>query len=183
MRRLLPVIALLLAASAAVAQSGKPTRRPDLVAAPQRPPLGFPIIRPPFWGGYWGGFYSDLYVPGLFPQPQVVILPQAVPVPVAPPNPARIAEDADKAAALAAATLTLELPAAADVWLDGDKQPSSTDTARTLSSPAMKLGTDFTFRVRAQWVENGTTYEAKQTTTVRAGERGKLTVYAGTPVK
>ena len=178
MRHLLPLVTLLVIASAAVAQPGKTTRRHhDLVAAQPRP------FNVPFWGGYWGGYYPGFYYPGLFPQPQVVIVPQPVLVPVIPPNPDRIAEDTDKASTLAAATLTLELPAAADVWLDELKQPSSADPARTLSSPAMKLGTDFTFRIRAQWVENGTIHEAKQTTTVRAGERGKVAIYAGTPVK
>ena len=47
----------------------------------------------------------------------------------------------------------------------------------------MTLGGQYTFRVRAEWVEGGTRYKTEQTSTVRAGERGKLTVYAGTPIK
>jgi uncharacterized protein (TIGR03000 family) len=116
------------------------------------------------------------------PQPQVVVVPP--PVVAAPAaNPARLAEDADRAAAFASATLTLELPAAADVWVDGEKQPSSADTTRTLTSPAMAIGREHTFRIRARWTESGTTYEAEKASTVRAGERGKVAIYAGTPVK
>ncbi len=174
MRHLLPVVALLLIAGAADAQPGRKGPPIDLVAAPPRVPF---VVTYPVWGGFWGGFYS----PGFFYQPQVVVVPQAVPAPVV--NPARGAEDADRAAAFAPATLTVELPAVADVWLDGEKQASSTDAVRTLRSAPLKLGAEYTFRIRARWVENGTTYEATPTSTVRAGERGKLTVYAGTVVK
>ena len=172
------VALLLVAASAAAAPPARSGPPIDLVAAPPRPPLIVPFG---FWGGgYWGGFYSPgYYYPGLFAQPQVL-----VPAPVAPVvNPARAAEDADRAAAYAPAALTLALPVAADVWLDGEKQPSSADATRTLQSAPLKLGAEYTFRVRARWVEGGTTYEASPTSTVRAGERGKLTVYAGTVVK
>lgn len=145
----------------------------DLVAAPPRPPVfvPYPVFYPPFWGGGFGPF-APVYYP-----PQVVVLPQ--PVVVLPPAPARV-EDADRAAAQVPAALTLELPAAADVWLDGVKQSADT---RTLSSAPLRIGESFTFRVRARWTESGTTYEAEAKSTVRAGERGKLTVYAGTPVK
>jgi len=177
MRHTFPLVALLIATSVAVAappgHRGPPI---DLVAAPRvaPTPVLFPLWYSPFWGGMYPGFYS----PGLSPPP-VVFVPQEVPI--APPNPARIAEDTDRAAATAPAPLNLDLPAVADLWLDGEKQPSSTDTTRTLVSPTRPIGREFTFNIRAQWVENGTTYEAKQTTTVRAGERGKLAVYAGTP--
>lgn len=178
------VTMLLLAASAVAAPPDKHVRRGPpitLVAAPPVVPV-FPTFYPTFWGGGYGyGFYGGFDFPGYFSQPTVVVVPQ--PVFVAPPNPARIAEDADRAAAVASASLTLELPAAADVWLDGEKQPSSPDATRTLSSPPMKLGAEYAFRVRAEWVEGGTKYRTEQTSTVRAGERGKLTVYAGTPIK
>jgi uncharacterized protein (TIGR03000 family) len=188
MRHPLTLLALLVLVSAADAQRPltSPAKGPpiDLVAAPpQRPFFGGPWIRPPLWGGYWGGFYSDFYYPGLFQQqPQVVIVPQ--PMVAAPAaNPARLAEDADRAAATAPAVLTLELPAAADVWLDGEQQPSSADTTRTLTSPPLAIGREHTFRVRARWTEGGTTYEAEKASVVRAGERGKVAIYAGTAVK
>jgi uncharacterized protein (TIGR03000 family) len=98
-------------------------------------------------------------------------------------NPAPLAADADRAAALAPALLTIHLPAVADLWLDGEKQPTSTDTTRLLRSPQLTPGAGYTFRVRARWVEHGTTYEATAAYTVLAGGRGKLTVYAGTVVK
>jgi uncharacterized protein (TIGR03000 family) len=176
---------LLLAASAVAAPPGQPARpgpRTDLVAAPPQVPffVPFPRLYAPFWGGGYG-FYGGYGYPGFVQPPQVVVVPQ--PVLVAPPNPARIAEDGDRAAALVSATLTLELPAAADVWLDGQKQATSADATRVLASPPMTIGEQYTFRVRAEWVEKGTKYQTEQTTTVRAGERGKLTVYAGTAVK
>lgn len=183
MRHTFPLVALLLVASAAVAgPPASPRKGPprDLVAAPPFVPT--PVYFPVWGNPYWGGFYGNPYYPGLFPQPPVVVVQQPVVAPP-PPNPARLAEDADRAAATATATLTLELPAAGDVWLDGEKLASSDDKVRTLDSPLLPLGREYTFKVRARWVEGNTAYETQQTSTVRAGERGKLTVYAGTPVK
>lgn len=184
MRHAFAFVGLLLSAAFAVAQPVRKGPPIDLVAAPPPcPPVVLPWIRPPLWGGYYGGFYSEFYLPPLIPQPRLGVVP-VTPSPVVPAvNPARIAEDTDRAAALAPATLTLQLPAAADVWLNGEPQASSADATRTLSSPPLRLGSEFKFSVRARWVEGGMTYEATPTSTVRAGERGKLTVYAGTPVK
>lgn len=181
MRHTFLLVALLLATASALADP--PVRRgppSDLVAAPKVAPT--PVLFPVWYSPFWGGVYPGFYTPGLYPPP-VVVVPQPQPAPVAPVNPARAAEDADRAAATAPATLTLELPAVADLWLDGEKQPSSADTTRTLVSAPLPIGREFTFNIRAQWVENGTTYEAKKTTSIRAGERGKVAVYAGTPVK
>ncbi len=178
MRFLLPFVALLAIAYAADAQPVR-KRPPDLVAA--QPVVLTPVLFPLWNVPYWGGFYANPYYRGLFLQPPVVILPQPLPAPAV--NPARLAEDADRAAACAPAALTLELPAVAEVWLDGERQSSSTDVTRTLLSIPLKLGAESTFRIRARWVESGITYEATPTSTVRAGERGKLTVYAGTVVK
>lgn len=178
------LLVVLLAASAVAAPPDRPVPKGphiDLVAAPPRIPV-FPVFYPSFWGGGYGyGYYGGFAYPGFGQPPAVVVVPQ--PVFVAPSNPARIAEDTDRAAALVSATLTLELPAAADVWLDGEKQPTSADATRTLAGPPMKLGASYTFKVRAEWADGGTRYKTEQTTAVRAGERGKLTVYAGTPVK
>jgi uncharacterized protein (TIGR03000 family) len=183
MRLLFPLFSLLLVAPTAVA--GPPTsprKGPprELVAAPPLAPT--PVLFPVWGNPWWGGFYGNPFYPGLFPQPQAVIVPQPVPV-APPPNPARLAEDAARAAATATANLTLELPAAGEVWVNDEKQPSSAEKARTLASPLLPLGREYTFKVRARWVEGNTAYETQQTSTVRAGERGKLTVYAGTLVK
>jgi uncharacterized protein (TIGR03000 family) len=184
MRHALAVVGLLLSAAFAVAQPVRKGPPIDLVAAPPPcPPVMLPWIRPPLWGGYYGGFYSEFMLPIVSPAPRVPLVRVPQPPAVTAVNPARIAEDTDRAAALASATLTLQLPAAADVRLNGEPQASSADTTRTLSSAPLKLGSEFKFNVRARWVEGGITYEATPSSTVRAGERGQLTVYAGTPVK
>lgn len=152
----------------------------DLVAAPPQVLIPFPRFISPFWGGF--GYYPGVYLPGYYQIPQVFVPPQAPPL-LPPLSPARVTENTDRAAAEVSATLTLTLPAAADVWLNGDKLPSSADPSRTLTSPPLRIGEGFTFRVRAEWVEEGVTYETAQVSSVRAGERGKLTVYAGTRVK
>ena len=149
--------------------------RPGLPFPPSFTPFGGYHL--PFWGGY--GYGYCVFPDPLFPPPQAVVLLPA-PVVVTPLNPDRADEAAARAAATAPASLSLEFPAPAEVWLNGEKQPAD---ARTLTSPPLRIGDAFTFRVRARWVEASTAYEAEQTSTVRAGERGKLTVYAGKPVK
>lgn len=92
-------------------------------------------------------------------------------------------DDIDRASAEAAATLTLELPTAADLWVDGVKRDGQPTAKHTLTSKPLKLGSQHKFDLRARWTASGTTYELERTVTVRAGESGKLTAYSGTPVK
>ncbi len=80
-------------------------------------------------------------------------------------------------------TLTLEFPAAADVWLNGTRVDGSAAATRELTSPTVEPGTPYVFDVRAEWTADGKTYGYDRKVTVAGGERAKVTVLAGTPLK
>ena len=80
------------------------------------------------------------------------------------------------------ATLTLQLPAAADVWLDGKKQDGESDAVRELKSPVLKPGATHTFNVKARWTKGGKTYEAKRAVTLGPGDHSRLYIVSGDEV-
>jgi uncharacterized protein (TIGR03000 family) len=81
------------------------------------------------------------------------------------------------------ATLVLEFPAPAEVWVDGQKGEGKPTTEWTLTSPLIRTGTDFTFKVKARWKAGGKTYEYERNVTVASGNRSRALVVAGTEVK
>ena len=78
------------------------------------------------------------------------------------------------------ATLTLQFPAAADVWLDGKKVEGSAAEERVLTSPTLKPGEDYTFALKARWTADGKTYEATRSVKVGPGDRSRLFDRLGT---
>lgn len=213
MTRLVVPAALLLAFPAAAAaqpfrpqiqQSGfgggfQPTARPTpLPALPSAPRYagGFlgGFVQPGYTGpgfpfsGVWGGGYGwggwggwlPFYT---YPAPLYVS-------PFEPPNnalPARpLVGRPEPTITLAnefPATLTLELPAAAEVWVGGKKADGAAAAEWTLTSPTLKAGESHKFEVRARWSSGGKTYEAERTVEVASGNRSRVLVVAGTPVK
>lgn len=143
---------------------------------------GFP--HPTFYGGggflsggyYYGNYYSPYFV-GPGPNTQFID-PVYVPVPVrvGPPEPAVVLAGEFPAA------LTLVFPAAADVWLNGEKVAGDAAAERTLTSPVLRPGEQFTFRVRARWAVNGQSYEATRDVTLGPGARSRLLIVSGTAV-
>jgi uncharacterized protein (TIGR03000 family) len=81
------------------------------------------------------------------------------------------------------ATLVLQLPAVAEVWVDGKKQAGNPAAEWTLTSPELKTGETHTFEVKAQWTAGGKTLEASRSVTVVAGERNRVLVVYGTEAK
>jgi uncharacterized protein (TIGR03000 family) len=151
------------------------------------------FYNPYLGGGYWsfpptfysptgGGFLTagGLYVPYNTVAPPPVDVVPAVPtvVPVADPT-------GDAAATLAnefPASLTLEFPGPAKVWLDGKEVEGDAAPTRELTSPVLRPGQRHTFKVKAQWTAGGKTYEAHREITLSAGDRSKLIILSGTPV-
>jgi uncharacterized protein (TIGR03000 family) len=80
------------------------------------------------------------------------------------------------------AELTLEFPADATVTLNGQAVKGSGAT-RTLTSPPLSVGGSYTFDVKANWTADGKQYEWGRTVTVGSGDRSKVTVARGFPVK
>lgn len=129
-----------------------------------------------YFGGFAGGYgywpYFGTPGPFAYDQPAVEYIPAQSP-------PQRIVELSNEYPA----TLTMEFPAAAKVWLNGKEAEGETGKERVLSSPVLKPGQQYTFKVRAEWERNGKTYEYTREATLGPGDRSKLTVLAGTEKK
>jgi uncharacterized protein (TIGR03000 family) len=126
--------------------------------------------------GSWGGVsYS-------WPVREVIVLP--APVPVAVPT-ARLPEAAPRVAASgeASATLVVQFPATAEVWVGGKKAAGDPAAEWTLTSPALTPGEAHTFEVKGRWRIGGTTFETERLVTVPAGERSRSLVVSGTEAK
>lgn len=80
------------------------------------------------------------------------------------------------------ATLTLQFPNAAEVWVNGKKADGDAATERVLTSPTLKVGESHTFEVKARWMSGGKTYEATRTVTLGAGDRSRLLIVSGVEV-
>jgi uncharacterized protein (TIGR03000 family) len=107
----------------------------------------------------------------------VIEVPVPVPVVVQPPEPpVPISGEAH-------ATLVLTFPAEAEVWVNGVKGEGKPDAEWTLTSPALRTGTEYAFEVKARWKANGKTFQYERTTSVAAGNRSKATILNGTEVK
>ena len=125
------------------------------------------------YGGYGYGWGGSSYL-----SPSVTIqTPLYVPVPVAP------AEPNVELSSEAAATLVLEFPAPAEVWVNGKKGEGEPQETWTLTSPSILLGTDYPFEVKARWKANGKTYQYEKSVEVAAGKRSRSLVLSGTEIR
>lgn len=126
--------------------------------------------------------------PGYFPwgvgpgygYPLVVVPLGPLAVPTAEP-PRR--EPAILLSGEAPARLTVQFPAAAEIWVDGRKQPGEPRTEHVLTSPVLQPPQTHTFEIHARWSADGKTYEAQRTVTLGAGERSRLLVVSGRVVE
>ena len=81
------------------------------------------------------------------------------------------------------ATLTVQFPAAAEVWLDGKKVKGEASTEQVLTSPVLAPGQKYTFAVRARWSSGGKTYEATRSVALGAGDRSRMHILSGDEVR
>lgn len=126
---------------------------------------------PGFGFGFPGGFYDYGYYNAA---PLVLQVP--APAPVRPEPTVVLANEFP-------ATLTLQFPAAAEVWLNGAAVPGEAAEERVLASRVLKPGEQFVFDVKARWTAGGKTYESLRTVTLGSGDRSRLLVVSGTEVK
>lgn len=136
-----------------------------------------------FGGYYGGGFYGDGY-PYLYSGPATFDDPGAYslfpPDPLAAPAPQT--QWLTEMSGQFPATLDIEFPAPAKVWLDGKEVAGDPAAKRTLTSKVLRPGETFTFHVRAEWKSNGRTYEYTRDVPLKAGEKSRLLVVSGTAV-
>jgi len=81
-----------------------------------------------------------------------------------------------------AAELTIVFPVSANVTVNGNPVPGADQTV-VLASPPLKAGERHTFKVVADWVIDGKKFEWDREVTLAAGERGRVSVTRGFPVK
>lgn len=153
--------------------------QPNMVVGPQSmfflpvvAPLGFSTYPYSPFVGF--GYPSIGYIsPGPYASPQLS-------VPAAPPL-----RDERNAVLVKEfpATLTLQFPAAAEVWLDGKKVEGTAAEERVLNSPVLKPGETYTFAVKGRWTNGGKTYEATRKLTLNSGDRSRLFIVSGEEVK
>jgi len=67
-----------------------------------------------------------------------------------------------------AATIQVRVPPDAELWFEGSKT-SQTGSSRTFVSPALTPGRDFTYDIRARWMDNGREMVQARRISVRAG--------------
>jgi uncharacterized protein (TIGR03000 family) len=153
---------------------------PPLNPVPGAPAMGrFRPIRPIVPFPWFPGGVLPYYGYG-YPQPQIVIVPTPVPFvqgTQAPPERTVIPGNEFPA------TLVLEFPADVELWINGEKADEKPTNEWTLTSPVLKLGESYTFKVKAQWKAGGKTYQAERTITVPSGERSRAIVVSGTAIK
>jgi len=141
---------------------------------PARPHLhpGYPFYG--VWPGY-GGWAPVYGYPIEIPVPFEVPIP--VQVPVRPPEP-----PVELSGELPA-TLVLQFPAPAEVWVNDKKSPGEAQSEWTLTSPPIGVGTEYPFSVKARWTLNGKTFGYERSIAVAAGTRTRSLVVAGKEIK
>ena len=81
------------------------------------------------------------------------------------------------------ATLIIEFPAAAEIWVDGKTGDGPPSTEWVLTSPVLKMGESHTFEVKGRWKTGGKTFEASRSVTVAAGDRNRTIIVSGTEIQ
>ncbi|HEX4608311.1 MAG TPA: hypothetical protein VH092_08905 [Urbifossiella sp.] len=132
-------------------------------------------------GGYGGGGYgygAGAYSP-YYGSPSYGALGAGGPVyvPVLPNTPPAAISG------LLPATLIIQYPVAAKVWLDGVEIPGDPDVSWTLTSKDLRPGETATFKIRGRWEADGKTYEATREIPLGPGARSRLVVVSGNEVK
>jgi uncharacterized protein (TIGR03000 family) len=148
-------------------------------------PVYFPVAMPWGWGLGWGyetynpwtgyGYNYAGVVPPLYAPPPVIV--------EVPPSPPPLPEPMIALANEFPATLTLQFPAAADVWLNGKKVEGTAAEERVLTSPVLKPDQKYTFNVKARWKSGGKTFEAKRAVLLGGADKSRLFILSGDEVR
>jgi uncharacterized protein (TIGR03000 family) len=155
-----------------VPQAG-PRFVPPRAPAPVVPCNPFPPLGYGFFGPLAG--FGPYYNP--YATPLVVIVEAPPAAPAFPPEPGIVLANEFPA------TLSVQFPAAARVWLNGTEVGGAAKAEFAFESAALPQGASHTFELKARWEQKGKTYEAARTVRVRAGDRSKLIVVSGTEVR
>lgn len=159
-----------------VARPISPVARP---ISPVMPPLrgpGRPIIWPPFFGGFFPyyGYNYGYYAPPVvgFEVPE-----QFDNGPTAPGG--RVVIPGNEFPA----TLVMQFPAEAEIWVNGQKSEEKAQEEWTLTSPVLKQGEEYTFKVKGRWKAGGKIYEVERTVKVSSGAQSRAIIVSGNEIK
>ncbi|HYH65843.1 MAG TPA: hypothetical protein VD866_14185 [Urbifossiella sp.] len=142
-------------------------------------------------GGYPSGYgygAGGFIAGGYGPSPYYVVPPPALPAggiapaPSAPAAPA-VPSGATALSGVLPATLVIEYPAAAKVWLNGVEVPGDAGATWTFTSRDLRPGEAAMFRVRGRWAAGGKTFESEREVPLGPGARSRLLVVSGTEVR
>ena len=126
----------------------------------------------PWYGGYgYGGFGYGAFAPS--PATSSSFYSPTYTPPVGT-NPAPVS-------GTVSATLTVQLPVAGTLWVDGVKQADSGDLYRVNTS-AIAAGQTKKVKIRAEWLLDGKRMRAERTLDLKPGESQKVTLILGDPV-
>jgi uncharacterized protein (TIGR03000 family) len=81
------------------------------------------------------------------------------------------------------ATLTVQLPPTSEMWLDGKGVTADQTDEHVFTSPDLKPGEEYTFKVKIRWMRDGKTYQANRTVTLGPGDKSRLLIASGEEVK
>jgi uncharacterized protein (TIGR03000 family) len=71
------------------------------------------------------------------------------------------------------AMISVQTPPDAEIWFEGEKT-SQTGTSRLFRSPPLEAGQNYSYDVKARWMENGKPVEQTRNVRVRAGEMAQV---------
>jgi uncharacterized protein (TIGR03000 family) len=80
------------------------------------------------------------------------------------------------------ATLTVQLPPTSEMWLDGKAVTADQTDEHVFTSPDLKPGEEYTFKVKIRWMRDGKTYEANRMVTLGPGDKSRLLIASGEEV-
>jgi hypothetical protein len=122
------------------------------------------------------GYFPWSFGPGYgYPLVVVPLVPTVPPVAGA----TRQSEPTIPLSGEAPAWLTVQFPAPAEIWVDGQKQPGEPRAEHVLRSPVLQPSQTHTLEIHARWWADGKTYAAQRTVTLGAGQRSRLLVVSG----
>jgi uncharacterized protein (TIGR03000 family) len=149
----------------------------------------YPQISGNFPGGYYPGYfanYNSPYQPGPYPSPAVGY---TAPVPPVRENQAQIYLHRTPAQAAlpttgadaGGVTITVHVPADAEVWFDGDSTQQGGEW-REFASPPLTPGMDYSYEIRARWTVAGQAVEQTRTLVMRANDKVEVSFIPPTTI-
>jgi uncharacterized protein (TIGR03000 family) len=118
--------------------------------------------------GYWGYPYASYYYPSYYYSPYATYSFSPGTYTYSPSVSQSLYYT--PSAADDRAHVTVEVPApTAQLWLQG-QQMMQTGMVRTFDSPPLAPGHNYTYTVRARWLQNGTMNDQTQTVRIRPGQ-------------